>query len=249
VLRVDRGCRDGKATRGSSYSPAPKSCRARRVAEGAQRGNVDSTSTRSPLLPLVRSFTSPGDFRRIRQPASQRASWPPRLLSLFHAPRGLTIPLFCTGFMTISGWIESTAESAERLMCLSVVCACGDLTEIQIAIWSPDETQYCSVRSWQTLHILMLIKLHYRLRARRQSEERYLPLPLPLPLCASSRSRMQRWEGNPRIFAGEFAQHPLGALLPRRSVSKMRQPNTVSKWAYALTRRRVLQYAYCECYE
>jgi hypothetical protein len=27
--------------------------------------------------------------------------------------------------------------------------ACGDLTEIQIAIWSPDETQYCSVRSWQ----------------------------------------------------------------------------------------------------
>ena len=85
VLRVDRGCRDGKATRGSSYSPAPKSCRARRVAEGAQRGNVDSTSTRSPLLPLVRSFTSPGDFRRIRQPASQRASWPPRLLSLFHA--------------------------------------------------------------------------------------------------------------------------------------------------------------------
>ena len=39
------------------------------------------------------------------------------------------------------------------------------------------------------------------------------------------------------------------SLLPRRSVSKMRQPNTVSKWAYALTRGRVLQYAYCECYE
>ena len=84
--------------------------------------------------------------------------------------------------------------------------ACGDLTEIQIAIWSPDETQYCSVRSWQTLHILMLLKLHYRLRARRQSEERYLPLPLPLPLCASSRSRMQRWEGNPRIFVLASAQ-------------------------------------------
>ena len=54
--------------------------------------------------------------------------------------------------------------------------------EIQIAIWSPDETQYTaqsSVRSWQTLHIQIdLIKLYYRLRARRARSDIYLYLYL-----------------------------------------------------------------------
>ena len=60
--------------------------------------------------------------------------------------------------------------------------SCGALTEIQIAIWSPDETQYTaqsSVRSWQTLHIQIdLIKLYYRLRARRARSGIYLYLYL-----------------------------------------------------------------------
>ena len=56
--------------------------------------------------------------------------------------------------------------------------ACGDLTEIQIAIWSPDETQYCSVRSWQTPHYPTSAYQTLLPPPSTQSEELYLPLPL-----------------------------------------------------------------------
>ena len=49
----------------------------------------------------------------------------------------------------MSGW--SQPSRTERVYFVScVVCTSGDLMEIQIAIWTPDET-HSSVRSWQPI--------------------------------------------------------------------------------------------------